>query len=252
MDKSYRIMKLKSGEEIITQIKGEVKGKFILFRPMLFQTKYMIDGYGRQKEVITLKNWLEFTEQIQTKIPKDFIATILNPDDQACKLYALEMEKEDTGQVVKKKVRDLSKPQQPENPENPENPKEDEFENKLKSLFDFMSASIDESEEDIYGEGNGGEGDLMHDPDDLDEDDSIMQNIITMTMFFPPEALASLVESGFLREEDFQKLIDSLTPPIPHKPHDTPNKRKQEEDYGNESGDWSPYLDDYLDDTNDT
>ena len=73
MDKSYRIMKLKSGEEIITQIKGEVKDKFILFRPMLFQTKYMIDGYGRQKEVITLKNWLEFTEQIQTKIPKDFI-----------------------------------------------------------------------------------------------------------------------------------------------------------------------------------
>jgi len=249
MDKSYRIMKLKSGEEIITQIKGEVKGKFILFRPMLFETKYMIDGFGRQKEIITLKNWLEFTEQIQTKIPKDFIATILNPDEQSCKLYDLEMEREDTGQVTKKKVRDFTKP---DDPDDPDDPKEN-VENKLKSLFDFIKSSADdELLDDMFdkeSEESEEDGNLMKEKEP--DDDSVMQNIITMTMFFPPEALSSLVDSGFIQAEDFKNLIDSLSS-NPNIPHNTSNKRKQEEDYGNDLDDWSPYLDDYLDDTNDT
>jgi hypothetical protein len=91
----YKILKLKSGEEIITKILGQQKGKFILERPMIFKTLHMMDGLGRQKEITVLKDWLQFTDEITINIPKDYIATFLKPDKSASELYELQKEKED-------------------------------------------------------------------------------------------------------------------------------------------------------------
>lgn len=91
----YKILKLKSGEEIITKILGQQKGKFILERPMIFKTLHMMDGLGRQKEITVLKDWLQFTDEITTNIPKDYIATFLKPDKSSSELYELQKEKED-------------------------------------------------------------------------------------------------------------------------------------------------------------
>tara|TARA_R100000008_G_scaffold86520_1_gene79953 strand:- start:1489 stop:2109 length:621 start_codon:yes stop_codon:yes gene_type:complete len=95
MGTSYRILKLKSGEEIITKILGQQKGKFILERPMIFKTLHMMDGYGRQKEITVLKDWLQHTDELTINIPKDYIATFLKPDKNASDLYDLQKEKED-------------------------------------------------------------------------------------------------------------------------------------------------------------
>lgn len=95
MGTSYKILKLKSGEEIITKILGQQKGKFILERPMIFKTLHMMDGFGRQKEITVLKDWLQFTDEITTNIPKDHIATFLKPDKSSSDLYDLQKEKED-------------------------------------------------------------------------------------------------------------------------------------------------------------
>ena len=93
MGTSYKILKLKSGEEIITKILGQQKGKFILERPMIFKTLHMMDGLGRQKEITVLKDWLQFTDEITINIPKDYIATFLKPDKSASELYELQKEK---------------------------------------------------------------------------------------------------------------------------------------------------------------
>ena len=96
MKTAYRILKLKSGEDIITRIKGQDKNKLILERPMSFVTRIIMDPYtGRQKELTILKNWIPYTNEIQTKIPKDYIASFLTPDSEVIKLYDLEKEKED-------------------------------------------------------------------------------------------------------------------------------------------------------------
>ena len=92
----YRILKLKSGEEIITKILGQQKGKLILERPMIFKTLHMMDGLGRQKEITVLKDWLQFTDEITIDIPKDYIAIFLKPDKTSSELYDLQKEKEDT------------------------------------------------------------------------------------------------------------------------------------------------------------
>jgi|15BtaG_2_1085339.scaffolds.fasta_scaffold32323_1 NAD-specific glutamate dehydrogenase len=96
MSSAYRILKLKSGEEIITRILSQQKGKLVLERPMVFKTIVMMDGLGRQKEITVLKNWLQFTDQITTDIPKDYIATFLTPDQPSSELYDLQKEKDDT------------------------------------------------------------------------------------------------------------------------------------------------------------
>ena len=102
MGSSYRILKLKSGEEIITRILSQQKGKLVLERPMIFKTLVMMDGMGRQKEITVLKNWLQFTDQITTDIPKDYIATFLTPDKSSSELYDLQKEKEDVDPIENK------------------------------------------------------------------------------------------------------------------------------------------------------
>ena len=94
--KSYRILKLRSGEELIAGIQGESNNKLILERPMIFKSLIIPDPFGgKQKEITILKNWLSHTNEIQTKIPKDFIATYLTPDNDVVELYNLEKEKQD-------------------------------------------------------------------------------------------------------------------------------------------------------------
>ena len=92
----YRILKLKSGEQIIARLKGEERGKIIIERPMVFMTRIVMDPYsGKQREMTVLKNWLSHTNEIQTRLPKDYIATYLVPDTNVLELYSLEKEKED-------------------------------------------------------------------------------------------------------------------------------------------------------------
>ncbi|MBC8442687.1 MAG: hypothetical protein H8D80_00700 [Proteobacteria bacterium] len=108
MGSSYRILKLKSGEELITRILSQQKGKLVLERPMIFKTLVMMDGLGRQKEITVLKNWLQFTDQITTDIPKDYIATFLTPDKSSSDLYDLQKEKEDVD-PIENKITDADK-----------------------------------------------------------------------------------------------------------------------------------------------
>ena len=96
MKTPYRILKLKSGEQIIARLKGEERGKVIIERPMVFMTRFIMDPYsGRQRELTVLKNWLAHTNEIETRLPKDYIATYLIPDSDVMELYSLEKEKED-------------------------------------------------------------------------------------------------------------------------------------------------------------
>ena len=46
MKTPYRILKLKSGEQIIARLKGEERGKIIIERPMVFMTRVIMDPYN--------------------------------------------------------------------------------------------------------------------------------------------------------------------------------------------------------------
>ena len=82
MNTSYRILKLRSGEDIITKILGQKKGRYIIERPMVFKSSMSFDAFGQKKEITILKDWLQFTNEIVVEIPKNHIATFLTPDNQ--------------------------------------------------------------------------------------------------------------------------------------------------------------------------
>lgn len=233
MKSSYRILKLKSGEQLITSIKGQDGRKLVLFRPMIFKSTLITDPVGRQREITVLRNWLAHTDQIETEIPRDFIATFLVPDGEVVQLYDLEKEKEDT-QPIPKEIIDKTKV------------------NKQKSFLDFLQHMKNNMEvrEDLEN--------MLDDMEDLDEDFEIedededgdtmqenpkeqFQNLITMTMFFPPEVLLTLIDAGLLDAEDFKGLINGL-----NNYTGDDNIRKSNEDFGNHWTDWSPDLSDYV------
>ena len=91
MKSQYKILKLKSGEEIITRIMSQQKGKFIIERPMIFRTLVTLDRLGNQREITVLRNWLQFTDEIITEIPKDYVASFLIPDKSSENLYNIQM-----------------------------------------------------------------------------------------------------------------------------------------------------------------
>ena len=221
MKNSYRILKLRSGEELIAELRGESNNKLILERPMIFKSIIIPDPYGRQKEITILKNWLSHTNEIQTKIPKDFIATYLTPDNDVVELYNLEKEKEDTDLNPKRKIIDTKK----------ENKKFDDM--TPEDLNDFLNMVKQEMNEN---------------PDAFEDEQSMMppdmKNFINMSIFLPPEALLSLVDAGLLDVEDVNALIDSLRNDGNYKGND--KKRQREEDFGMDWKDWSPDPDDYL------
>ena len=96
-DKSCRVLKLKSGDEIIAKVKGKEKGHFLVERPMQIKTSIMHDEYGRvTNEVILLRSWLANTNQMVCKIPEDFVALMLPPAKPVINHYKVELEKEDT------------------------------------------------------------------------------------------------------------------------------------------------------------
>jgi len=222
MEKSYRILKLRSGEELIANLRGESNNKLIIERPMIFKSIIIPDPFGKQKELTILKNWLSHTNEIQTKIPKDFIATYLKPDSDVIKLYNLEKEKQDTDLNPKRKIIDTKK----------ENKKLDDMTSE--DLNDFLNMVKQEMDENP----NAFEDESPMMPPD-------MKNFINMSIFLPPEALLSLVDAGLLDVEDINALIDSMrNDDNYYKGND--KKKQDENDFGMDWRDWSPDPDDYL------
>ena len=89
---AYRILKLRSGESVITKIVGKKNGRLIVENPMLMNISSLSDPWsGVRKEVLTLQNWLEYSDQKQISIPEDWIALFLTPDSQAIRLYETEI-----------------------------------------------------------------------------------------------------------------------------------------------------------------
>ena len=272
MNNSYRILKLRSGEELITRIRGEKKGKLIIERPMVFKSSTLTDTYGRAKEVTTLKNWLSYATQEQAYIPKDFIASFLEPDIDVLKLYNYEKRKDDYFKRQAKKKNKIVKKKKPTSPTN--NNGNFDGANDIGNLVNFMNhlnhrkddekTFIEKIMEDINNMDDEELEELRKQANEESNNPSVPEdytNFISMTLFLPPDALMTFVENGLLEEEDVQEVIDGLKGKFNINNNNNPNgwhqkdlfedlNDREPEEYGNDWRDWSPYLADYFKNNN--
>ena len=247
MMSEYKILKLRSGEEIITSIVGQRKQKFIVERPFTLQNTHYLDMTGVPRDIVRLRSWLKYSNQNTVHIPKDHIATFLDPDENISRLYDVEKEREDTDPppniVMKKDVKKSS----------PDN-------------LDIDEAMVEQIMKDIVDEMKNAHSSEFENEniDDIDELTGFPKNkdkkdkeFIVMNMVFPPSLLEELMKKGLIDSDLFEDLLDD-TDEDDDDEEEISEPRNGEgftEEKTNGDGsdwtDWSFEVKDYLDDDED-
>ena len=174
---NYRIMKLRSGETVISQITSSTKDTLTFHRPMEMHFPQFIDPMGGvQKGVPFFKNWLAGTNENDITIPKNHIAAFLDPSREIIFLYEDEKKKED----VPPHQKNLP------NPETPERTTENEISKMLGSLFGF-------EDENKKTEPNK---------------DSVDPNTVSVNIKIPPHLFMHILATGLLQGEEEIPLDD--------------------------------------------
>ena len=234
MKTPYKVIKLTSGEEIIAKMKGRVGNKMVIERPMVFRSAYNLDMFGNQKEVTYLKNWLAFSNEIQTNIPMDNILTILEPDSDVVVLYDREKEREDTKEN-KFNLGGMS-----------------DLTNSQKKYMEEFQKQIDEASEmepEDYLKKYG------FDPDQISnimdqffggEEEFDETQFVNLNISFDPSILKKLVDNDILPPEYLMNLIEKFEKRESISDEYTGDETDRD-DFGNKWSDWNsdPSSEDY-------
>lgn len=233
MRKSYKILKMKSGEDIIADVRKTKDGKLRLHRPMVFKTMVSPDLFGGMREIFMLKNWLILSSEIKTNISLDSVNTILEPTPEVSSLYEAEKNKEDKYNRKPKAI-NLNKPQLPP-PVN--NQKEDDI------ALDNMRRKLEQ---------------MMEDLTNIPEEESNLKDLakpkfddkmVFMNMIFSPEVIVELLRSGILDRKELGEMIDEITNANGEgmNPNKYTGNKKDKKDLGNDWTDWNadPHSEDY-------
>ena len=104
----YRIMKLRSGETVISQITASTKHNLTLHRPMEVHFPQFVDPFGNSKKgTPVMKNYLAGSETPDITIPSDYVAAFLPPTREMVFLYEKEKKFEDNPSLRNKEQEEL-------------------------------------------------------------------------------------------------------------------------------------------------
>ena len=225
--KHYKIIKLKSGEDIIGTVRANKDGSIKVYNPMIFKSVVQSDLFGNMKELFMLKNWLLLSDDKLAVIHKDAINTIIGASKDATSLY--EMEK------IKKEM-PKQKAKKPETTKPPHtNDGIDPFDLIEKHIQDLL-----EKGEKSYEQDSNVKDLAKRKPDD---------KMVFMNMVFSPEIIVELLRSGILDRKDFGEMLNQITNENGEgmNPQKYTGNKKNKKDMGNNWTDWNPdpLSDDY-------
>ena len=93
----YKILKLKSGETLVADVRENTKSHVSVFRPMEIKWMHLVDATGRKHETMVLVDWLKSTIETSFKIEKTFVLGVFIPRSEIIDYYEHQMIVEDTG-----------------------------------------------------------------------------------------------------------------------------------------------------------
>jgi len=232
MEQIYKVIKLRSGEELIAEIASSENDKVTLLKPMVFKSIVLPDPMGMPKEGIVLKNWLAFGNQTETTIPSDFIATILEPTQDVVSYYLAEKEKQ--GGYEKTPLDEFTNQIKPKI-----TPEQDmsaaDYEDMISEMFDTIFNGMTEPKKNDSKPGK--------------KKKKAKEEVIHMSMVFSPQALAFMINEGMIDPRDIMDMIKHFNLDKPKKKKNNresindqkyTGEQKDREDFGNKWTDWNP------------
>lgn len=235
MKTSYRIIKLSSGEEIIGNIKGREKDKILIDRPMIFKTQTM-NNLISQKEVVFLRDWMTYTNDIEAKIKESHITSIFTPDQLVISMYdrakhEMDVKPQNSGKITKM------------DPDAFSNDKS--LEDALKDIFKFPGTN---SNNPLFDELDALEEKLdAFDSNELNNPEPNDKDRIYLNMDLSYEDLKSLFDDGIISSKIFNMMEEMYYGPVnkmerEETSDDSTIEDKDHPDYGNRWTDWDNDL----------
>lgn len=206
----YRILKLRSGEEIMAVVSGKTSSEIILNRPMQLRLTTLHDPITGNivKENWIMRNWIPNTNQNNCSIPLDYIVYSVEPNDESIFQYELEKEIED----------------------NPPKKKAVSSEGSslvLEQLFKQLGLDLPPENESLEGKSPPPNADML-------------QNFVMMNFTMSKEMFAKLMEEGIFDGEEIP--IDDFG----FDEDEDLDRDPESEDWGNQWSDWSDDINDYF------
>ena len=143
--RNYKIVKLKSGEDLVGTVRVGRDGTVKIHRPMVMKSMVSQDLFGYMKEIFMLKNWLALSDDKVAVISKDSIDTIVSASKDVSALYDAAKVKQDS--IPTKKVRTNMPPLPPRGQEE-EQLSNDFINNLTKQLEDMLDHAEKKGETD--------------------------------------------------------------------------------------------------------
>jgi hypothetical protein len=230
--KHYKIVKLKSGEDIIGTVRLSKDGTIKVYRPMIFKSMVTQDLFGGMREVFMLKDWLMLSDSKVAVLSKDSINTIVPASIETSKLYETEKHKLDIKPNKPKKEAGLPFPFPPM----PEGISDEDLLNDFKKhVEDMIDSSMknDEMDSNLKDLAKPQKGDKM----------------VFMNLVFSPEVIVQLLKSGLLDRKELGEMINEITNENGEgmSPDKYTGNDKDKKDLGNSWTDWpsDPNSEDY-------
>ena len=137
MDPVYKILKLKSGDEMICSVVKEENNEVYLNLPMVFKTMIIPDPYnGTQKEITVLRDWVSYTKDVEVSLPSDYILTYTSPEEEVISLYKKEVEKKLSDDQPQRKLQNYKDTKK-------------NLQEELENMLDEMESEIDNPSENF-------------------------------------------------------------------------------------------------------
>ena len=85
---NFRILKLKSGENIICNVRTDLTDKFLVDYPFNMEMMILVDRFGiPTQEKLILKKWINYCRGNSITVPKDHIVGITHPTEALLNHY---------------------------------------------------------------------------------------------------------------------------------------------------------------------
>jgi hypothetical protein len=229
--KHCKIIKLKSGEDLIGTVRLAKDGSIRVYRPMIFKSMVTQDLFGGMREVFMLKDWLMLSDTKIAALSKDSINTIIPASVDAIKLY--EAEKHKANKPAKpKKQSGFPFPFPPMGNDVSDEALLDDFKKHVEDMLD-KSMKNDEMDSNLKDLAKPQKGDKM----------------VFMNLVFSPEVIVELLKSGLLDRKELGEMINEITNENGEgmSPDKFTGDKKDKKDLGNDWTDWpaDPNSEDY-------